>query len=123
MILRIILSVIVILLLSKVVIPVWKMMERTDRIFWIFEKMFDIYPEERKNIFPENNHLKEVRCGKIRFSYSNMEEACLEFEKIINNLIDYYKKYDKIVDLDPDLLANKEKLTLIASKVQWLRVR
>lgn len=120
--LRIILSVVMLGSILYVALPMWKMLRRMEEISCIFENSFDIYPEERKEFF-SRNYSQEIICGKTRFIFSNMKEACSEFEKCINNLFEYYEKHDWIVNLDIDLQLNKEKLIHIAKRVYCLKVR
>lgn len=125
MILRIIFCVIVILLIAvfkEIVLPMWRMMDGADSVFIIYENMFDIYPEERQQLFPEDVP-GQFTCGKIQIKYQEIKEACFEFEKCIDDLLDYYKKYNWIVEQTSGLQYNKEQLAQIKTKVSWLRNR
>lgn len=122
---RIIVSIILTLLIAfaiEIFIPLYKMITRAESIFWIFEKLFDIYPEERENLFPSGDQ-QTIKCGKIKFECSGIQEACIKFEEQINELLECYEKHRWIVNSSHDLQSNIDKLCEIRTSVRWLRKR
>ena len=120
--LRIILGVmllLVCLIFIRLVVPMWRLMFNADCIFKMFEMAFDVYPEEL-GIF---NKSDTISCGKIRFRYSNAQEACTEFYKCICETLEYYEKYDVIVKQVADLYSNKKRLLEIKERMYWLKKR
>ncbi len=122
MILRIMYSVMVamtVIYIAKIVVPMWKMTRDKDAILWIFQNAFDISPEEKQRIFPENCSQK-IKHGKIVLKFSNAQEACDEFEKCIDRLFVYYNQHNWLMSI-PDLQDDKEKLSQIKERVRWLK--
>ncbi len=122
MILRIMYSVMVamtVIYIAKIVVPMWKMTRDKDAILWIFQNAFDICPEEKQRIFPEN-YPQKIKHGKIVLKFSNAQEACDEFEKCIDRLFVYYNQHNWLMSI-PDLQDDKEKLSQIKERVRWLK--
>lgn len=107
----------------QVVMPLWIMETRSESISYIFEKTFDIFPEEKQQIFPTSNTVRKICYGKIEICFHDAEEACSEFEKRIDELLAYYKKYNWIVNLERNLQFKQYYLCEIKTRVIWLRTR
>ncbi len=120
--LRIILGVILLLVclsFIRLVVPMCRLMIEAYCIFKMYEMVFDVYPEEL-GIF---NKSDTISCGKIRFRYSNAQEACTKFYKCICETLEYYEKYDVIVKQVADLYSNKKRLLEIKERMYWLKKR
>lgn len=122
---RIVLCIIVIsisIYVLKVVMPVWEIVTKSEAIFWIYQKVFDIYPEERQQIF-QTGSMQTISYGKIRICFYNTKEACAEFEKCIDELLMCYEKHSRIVNASFILQKDKDKLHEIRERVKWLKNR
>ena len=77
MILRIILAIMLVMIVAYMrenFWPLFMMLNVADDVFLIYEKSFDIYPEEKKQVFPPNCP-QRISFGKIQFEFSGLEEA------------------------------------------------
>lgn len=122
MIVRIILTIIVVLiclLVVYIIIPMWKLVTTTIAVFKIYEMMFDIFPEEGQQIFVSGRH-QEITCGKITLNFTNMQEACYEFEKCINELFAYYDQHSWLCEHCPNLQKDRDRVYEIGERIEWL---
>lgn len=97
----------------------WKLVTTTNAVFKIYEMMFDIFPEEGQQIFVPGRH-QEITSGKITLNFTNMQEACYEFEKCINELFAYYDQHSWLCEYCPNLQKNRDRVYEIGERIEWL---
>ncbi len=123
MILQIILVIMVVMVVAYIGRNSWllfMMLNMAEDVFLVYENSFDIYLEEKLQVFPPNCP-QRISCGKIRFEFSNAEEACVEFEKVIDEFLAYYNQYEWLVQKNFELQSNREELNNIKQRILWLK--
>ncbi len=104
-------------IIIKMGIPIWRFMSRADAVI----ELYAIMKEVLKTDFSKEEKI-EVSYGKYKLNYSNTNEASIEFEKIVDDALEYYDKLGWIATLNNYTLeVKKDELIYICSEVRMLR--
>ena len=123
MLLRIILGsivcviVIIILFVITVKVIASKVITPTLDICAVFDEVFGMYLSE--GVFSRNSPEKIV-FGEISIEFSNLEEACNEVEKYVDETLKGYDKHSWL-NIAPEWDQYKKKLLEIKHRINWLR--
>ena len=74
-------------IIIKIAVPIWRFMVRADAVI----KLYDLFKEILKMDFSIKEKI-EVSYGKYKLKFSNTNEASIEFEKLVNEALEYYDK-------------------------------
>lgn len=108
---------VIVSIIIKMGIPIWRFMSRADAVI----ELYAVMKEVLKIDFSKVEKI-EVSYGKYKLNFSNTNEASIEFEKIVDDALEYYDKLGWIANLNNYTLeVKKEKLIRICSEVRMLR--
>ena len=100
----------------KIALPMWRFMVRADAVvnlYVLFKKLLKVEFSKEYKI--------EVSYGKYKLEFTNTNEASIEFEKLINEALEYYDKLGWIAIADDTFKGQKDELIRICSEVRTLR--
>lgn len=100
----------------KIALPMWRFMVRADAVvnlYVLFKKLLEVEFSKEDKI--------EVSYGKYKLEFTNTNEASIEFEKLINEALEYYDKLGWIAIADDTFKGQKDELIRICSEVRTLR--
>lgn len=104
-------------IIIKIAVPIWRFMVRADAVI----KLYDLFKEILKMDFSIKEKI-EVSYGKYKLKFSNTNEASIEFEKLVNEALEYYDKLGWIaIVVDDTVKVQKDELIEICSEVRTLR--
>ena len=104
-------------IIIKIAVPIWRFMVRADAVI----KLYDLFKEILKMDFSIKEKI-EVSYGKYKLKFSNTNEASIEFEKLVNEALEYYDKLGWIaIVVDDTVKLQKDELIGICSEVRTLR--
>ena len=104
-------------IIIKIALPIWRFMVRADAVI----KLYDLFKEILKMDFSIKEKI-EVSYGKYKLKFSNTNEASIEFEKLVNEALEYYDKLGWIaIVVDDTVKVQKDELIEICSEVRTLR--
>ena len=104
-------------IIIKIAVPIWRFMVRADAVI----KLYDLFKEILKMDFSIKEKI-EVSYGKYKLKFSNTNEASIEFEKLVNEALEYYDKLGWIaIVVDDTVKVQKDELLGICSEVRTLR--
>ena len=104
-------------IIIKIAVPIWRFMVRADAVI----KLYDLFKEILKMDFSIKEKI-EVSYGKYKLKFSNTNEASIEFEKLVNEALEYYDKLGWIaIVVDDTVKVQKDELIGICSEVRILR--
>ena len=104
-------------IIIKIAVPIWRFMVRADAVI----KLYDLFKEILKMDFSIKEKI-EVSYGKYKLKFSNTNEASIEFEKLVNEALEYYDKLGWIaIVVDDTVKVQKDELLEICSEVRTLR--
>lgn len=104
-------------IIIKIVLPMWRFMVRADAVIELY-KIFETILEQD---FSSKEEKIEISYGKYKIEFANTNEASIEFEKIVNEALEYYDKLGWIAIADDSFKVQKNKLINICSEVRTLR--
>lgn len=104
------------LIIIKIAVPMWRFMVRADSVI----KLYGLFKEILKMDFSKKEEI-EVSYGKYKLKFANTNEASIEFEKLVNEALEYYDKLGWIAIVDDTFKAQKDELIRICSEVRTLR--
>ena len=96
----------------KYVLPIWRFMLRTDATI----KMYDRCKSLLRRGFMKGEKI-EVSYGKYKLNFSNTNEACTEFEKLIKEALKCYDNLGNII-VKELFKAEKEKLLSMIDDIE-----
>ena len=100
-------------IIIKIAVPIWRFMVRADAVI----KLYDLFKEILKMDFSIKEKI-EVSYGKYKLKFSNTNEASIEFEKLVNEALEYYDKLGWIaIVVDDTVKVQKDELIGICSEV------
>ena len=103
-------------IIIKIAVPMWRFMVRADAVI----KLYDFFKEILKMDFSIKEKI-EVSYGKYKLKFANTNEASIEFEKLVNEALEYYDKLGWIAIVDDTFKVQKDELIRICSEVRTLR--
>lgn len=104
------------LIIIKIAVPMWRFMVRADAVI----KLYGLFKEILKMDFSKKEEI-EVSYGKYKLKFANTNEASIEFEKLVNEALEYYDKLGWIAIVDDTFKVQKDELIRICSEVRTLR--
>lgn len=104
------------LIIIKIAVPMWRFMVRADAIIMLY----GLFKEILKMDFSKKEKI-EVSYGKYKLKFANTNEASIEFEKLVNEALEYYDKLGWIAIVDDTFKVQKDELIRICSEVRTLR--
>lgn len=104
------------LIIIKIAVPMWRFMVRADSVI----KLYGLFKEILKMDFSKKEEI-EVSYGKYKLKFANTNEASIEFEKLVNEALEYYDKLGWIAIVDDTFKSQKDELIRICSEVRTLR--
>ncbi len=104
------------LIIIKIAVPMWRFMVRADAVI----KLYGLFKEILKMDFSKKEKI-EVSYGKYKLKFANTNEASIEFEKLVNEALEYYDKLGWIAIVDDTFKVQKDELIRICSEVRTLR--
>ena len=104
-------------IIIKIAVPMWRFMVRADAVI----KLYDLYFKEILKMDISIKEKIEVSYGKYKLKFSNTNEASIEFEKVVNEALEYYDKLGWIAIVDDTVKVQKDELIGICSEVRTLR--
>lgn len=119
-ILFIIIVTLAVILIVTVALPMWRFMIRADSVI----ELYSLFKEILKKDFSKENKI-ELTYGKGSYMYklefSNTREASIEFEKIVQEALEYYDKLGWIAIVDNSFKVQQKELLRICSEVRMMR--
>ncbi len=107
----------VVILIVKIALPMWRFMIRADAVIdfysWVEELLKKDFSKENKIKLTYSNGILEYKL-----EFSNTNEASIEFEKIVQEALEYY---DKIAIVDNSFEVQQKELLQICSEVRMMR--
>lgn len=103
-------------IIIKIAVPMWWFMIRADAVI----KLYGLFKEILKMDFSKKEEI-EVSYGKYKLKFANINEASIEFEKLVNEALEYYDKLGWIAIVDDTFKVQKDELIRICSEVRILR--
>jgi hypothetical protein len=110
----------VVIFIVKVVLPIWRFMIRAYAVI----DLYSSFKELLKKDFSKKDKIKLTHGSaihKYEFEFSNTSEASIEFEKIVQEALEYYDKLEWIAIADNLLKNLQEELIKICSEVRMMR--
>lgn len=107
---------VVALIIIKIVLPIWRFMIKADSVI----QLYDVLKKILQKDFSSEEKIKAT-YGKYKFEFSNTNEASIEFEKMVDEALEYYDKLGWIAIADSSFKNQKDKLIDIKSEVRTLR--
>lgn len=110
----------VVILIVKVVLPMWRFMIRADAVI----ELYSLFKELLKKDFSKEDKIKLTYGNgshKYELEFSNTSEASIEFEKIVQEALEYYDKLGWIAIADNSFKVQQKKLIQICSEVRTMR--
>lgn len=107
------LLVLIILLFLKFVISIRYFILKTDSALQMYKIIKIIYAKQYK--FKDKVNIK---FGVYKISFTSTQEALQEYEKVIQNALDYYDKLGYITTLDDTFRIKKNELEDILNKIK-----
>lgn len=104
------------LIIIKIAVPMWRFMVRADAVIMLY----GLFKEILKMDFSKKEEI-EVSYGKYKLKFANTNEASIEFEKLVNEALEYYDKLGWIAIVDDTFKVQKDELIRICSEVRTLR--
>ncbi len=104
------------LIIIKIAVPMWRFMVRADAVI----KLYGLFKKILKMDFSKKEEI-EVSYGKYKLKFANINEASIEFEKLVNEALEYYDKLGWIAIVDDTFKVQKDELIRICSEVRTLR--
>lgn len=104
------------LIIIKIAVPMWRFMVRADAVIMLY----GLFKEILKMDFSKKEKI-EVSYGKYKLKFANTNEASIEFEKLVNEALEYYDKLGWIAFVDDTFKVQKDELIRICSEVRTLR--
>ena len=101
--------ILVVICLVKVALPMWRFMSRVDAVI----NLYSLFKELLKEDFSEENKIRLTYDNgnhKYKLEFSNTNEASIEFEKIVQEALEYYEKLGRIATIDNYFKAKQEEL-------------
>lgn len=110
----------VVILIVKIALPMWRFMIRADAVI----ELYSLFKELLKKDFSKENKI-ELTYGngshKYKLEFSNTSEASIEFEKIVQEALEYYDKLGWIAIVDNSFQVQQKELLQICSEVRMMR--
>ena len=110
----------VVFLIVNVALPIWRFMIRADAVI----TSYSLVKEILKKDFSKKDKIK-LKCDtgsyKYNIEFSNTNEASIEYEKIVQEAIEYYEKLGWIAIADNSFKEQQKKLIQICSEVRMMR--
>lgn len=111
---------VVVILIVKVALPMWRFMIRADAVI----ELYSLFKELLQKDFAKESKI-ELTYGngshKYKLEFSNTREASLEYEKIVQEALEYYDKLGWIAIVDNSFKAQQQELLRICSEVRMMR--
>lgn len=104
------------LIIIKIAVPMWRFMVRAYSVI----KLYGLFKEILKMDFSKKEGI-EVSYGKYKLKFANANEASIEFEKLVNEALEYYDRLGWIATVDDTFKVQKDELIRICSEVRTLR--
>ena len=112
--------ILVVICLVKVALPMWRFMSRVDAVI----NLYSLFKELLKEDFSEENKIRLTYDNgnhKYKLEFSNTNEASIEFEKIVQEALEYYDKLGWIAIVDNSFEVQQKELLQICFEVRMMR--
>lgn len=106
----------IVLLVITIAIPMWRFMERADTVI----KLYNFFKVLLKKDFSQEEKI-HLTYGKYKMAFANTYEASIEFEKLIQEALEYYDKLGWIAVVCSDFQVQKDELVNICYEIRKLR--
>ena len=106
-----------IIVFVKIIIPLCRYLVISDAIIQLYFTIF-IAPTETNY---ENSDIIIYMCNNYVISFSNLEQAIEEFEKLLEKSFEYYDKLGNISNFVNEVQINYEKLIDISNEIEMLK--
>ena len=103
-------------IIIKLAISMWRFMIMADAVI----QLYGIFKEILKMDFSKKEEI-EIPYGKYTMKFSNTNEASIEFEKLVNEALEYYDKLGWIAIVIDAFKVQKDVLVRIHSEVITIR--
>lgn len=103
-------------IIIKLAISMWRFMIMADAVI----QLYGIFKEILKMDFSKKEEI-EIPYGKYTMKFSNTNEASIEFEKLVNEALEYYDKLGWIAIVIDAFKVQKDVLVRIRSEVITIR--
>ena len=112
----------VVILNVKVALSMWRFMIRADAVI----NLYSLFKEILKKDFSKENKIELTYVSKshlYKLEFSNTNEASIEFEKIVQEALEYYDELRWIAIIDNSFKIKQKELLQICSEVRMMRWR
>lgn len=117
----------IVLIIIKIALPMWRFMVRADAVIILYacynnmSSTIHLLEEIKSKFNVSNETLHVLSYGKYKLKFANNNEASIEFEKLVNEALEYYDKLGWIAEVDNTFKTQKDELIRICSEVRTMR--
>ena len=104
------------IIIITIILPMWRFMERADTVI----KLYNFFKVLLKKDFSQEEKI-HLTYGKYKMAFANTYEASIEFEKLIQEALEYYDKLGWIAAACSDFQVQKDELVNICYEIRKLR--